>query len=213
MTDDEAIAQAADKYRKEGYEVVVRPPVETLPAELQTRKAGLVARRDGESVLVEIWSRDRVNDLPPTWMPKGWHFDIVSLPKLLPGDGPYPSPGLNPTTEYVTKLLTELDEYLPRGAARARFLLGWTAAEAAMRVAARREGIDGGKVLSRQLLSELEMAGVLSQDQGNTVRELMMTRNQLAHGYPVDDALAGQADYLIGLARQLLSDERALAAN
>lgn len=208
MTDDEAIAQAADKYREEGYEVAIRPPVESLPPELRTRTPGLVARRNGESILVEIWSRDRLNDLPPDWMPTGWEFEIVHLPSK---DGER-MPTAEATPQAVERLLAEFDQFVPRGATAARFLLGWAATEGAMRVAARRGGVDRAAVTSRQLLSDLHLAGILAGGQYDAIRARLDTRNRLVHGLPVDELLADHADELARLARDLLAAEPARAA-
>ncbi len=203
MTETDALAQTADKYRREGYEVVERPPAADLPEALRRGYPALVARKNGKAVLVEVWSRDRVNDLPPDPLPVGWDFDVVLLPG--PPSGDVPGPGPEATPEFAARLLAELEDYIPRAAHQGRFLLAWSAAESAMRVAARREGIDADRLPPRQLISQLTSAGLLSPAQSDALRELMAVRNRLVHGAPIepvgDDAVAD----LVRTAKELLA--------
>ena len=127
MTEQEAISQTAEKYRGEGYTVALNPDAAALPAELRDRRPALLATRNGKSVVVEVWTRDKINDLPPAFLPAGWDFDVVVVPRLN-GEGPDLLSGPKPTRDYVEKLLDELESCLPLGAARARFLSpgpGW----------------------------------------------------------------------------------------
>jgi hypothetical protein len=207
MTEHEAIARAAEKYRDEGYTVTVNPDPAGLPAELRNRRPALLATKNGTSVVVEIWSRDRINDLPPAFLPPGWQFDVVALPRPGPIDAPGPGPDATP--EFANRLLAELDEFVPKGAHRARFLLAWSAVEAAMRVSAQRAGIEPQGLPPRQLMSELVSAGVLSREQFARLQEQFAARNRLGHGVPVEAADPRQVDEMIGLARDLLAEKMA----
>jgi hypothetical protein len=207
MTEQEAIARAGEKYRGEGYAVTENPDPAGLPVELRGRHPALLAAKNGTSVLVEVWSRDRVDDPPPQLLPAGWEFDVVVVPRAPAEDL---APGPPPTQDFAARLLGELDELLPRGAVRARFLLAWSAAEAAMRVAARREGIAADALLPRLLATELVTAGVISQEEWDRFRTVQPVRNRLTHGLPADPG-AGDIDFLTGLARSLLATPVAAA--
>src|SRR5271170_7607665 len=50
----EAIRQYADWYSRQGYEVSIEPRARELPEFLRTLSPDLIARRDGENVVVEI---------------------------------------------------------------------------------------------------------------------------------------------------------------
>jgi hypothetical protein len=203
MTEAEALNQAADRYRGEGYEVTVGSDKTSLPPELRRPHPYLVARRDGESVFVEVWTQTKLHDLPPNFLPPGWRYDAVILPK--PDHPDTPGPGAEATPEFTERLLNELDELVPRGAVRARFLLAWSAAEAAMRVAARREGIAAEATLPpRSVAQELVTNGVLSHQQLRQFEAVQAVRNRLAHGLPASDFEPGQIEFLAGLARSLL---------
>lgn len=203
MTREEAISQAAEKYRSDGYAITLNPAHELLPRELQERQPVLLATKPNTTVVVEVWSRDRVHELPPALLPEGWEFDVVVLPKCSEEefDGPSATP------EFTNRLLMELEELVPKGARRARFLLAWSAAEAAMRVAAQRSGIDPERLPPRQLMNELVSAGVLSHTQLEHLRQNVVQRNQLVHGLPTDLADPQAAEYLIALARELTTEK------
>jgi REase_AHJR-like len=209
MTEQEAITQATEKYRQEGYAVAANPDPASLPAELRNRRPALLATKNGASVVVEVWSRDRINDLPPAFLPPGWQFDVVTLPST-PADAPGPGPDATP--EFTNRLLAELEDFVPRGAFRARFLLAWSAVEAAMRVAAQRSGINPQPLAPRQLMSELVSAGLLSHDRLARLQERFATRNRLIHGVPVDVTDPGEVDEMVALARELLGERLAAAS-
>src|SRR5215471_9248296 len=50
----DAIRQYADWYTQQGYVVSVEPPPRELPEFLRTLAPDLIARRDGENIVVEI---------------------------------------------------------------------------------------------------------------------------------------------------------------
>jgi hypothetical protein len=208
MTEQEAIAQSAAKYRAEGYTVTADPDPSGLPTELRDRHPVLLAVRNGTSVMVELWSRNRLNDPPPAFMPSGWQFDAIILPRL---EG-VPDPGPPATPEFARRLLSELENMVPKGAHGARFLLGWSAVEAAMRVAAQRSGIDPQEMAPRQLMSELVSAGILSHERLDWLRDRFATKTRLAHGVPVDVTDPREVDEMVVLARELLGESLAAAS-
>jgi uncharacterized protein YutE (UPF0331/DUF86 family) len=208
MTEAEALVQAADRYRAEGYEVVM-PDKSTLPAELHHPHPFLVARRGSESLFVEVWTQTKLHDLPPNPMPSGWRYDAVILPR--PDDVDRLGSGTEATPEFTERLLNELDELVPKGAVRARFLLAWSAAESAMRVAAQREGVVDASLSPRLVVRDLVSAGLISQQQMTQLEPAQVARNRLVHGLPTNDLEPGQIDLLISLARSLLRSPVAAA--
>lgn len=210
MTEREAIAQTVEKYRNEGFSVSENPDPANLPAELQQRRPALLATKNGTSVVVEVWSRDRVNDLPPAFLPPGWQFDVVTLPSAAATDAPGPGPAATP--EFTGRLLTELENFVPRGAPRARFLLAWSAVESAMRVASQRIGLNPDGVAVRQLMSELVSAGLLTPEQQAQLLQGYGARNRLSHGVPPENLEPRQIDEMVAIARELLAENAVSAA-
>jgi hypothetical protein len=210
MTEQEAISQAAAKYRAEGYAVTLNPDPAALPTELRNRHPAMLATRNGTSVVVEVWSRDKVNDLPPTFLPPGWEFDVISLPPAASPAAPGPGPAATP--EFTRQLLTELEDFLPKGAPQARFLLAWSAVESAMRVAAGRVGLDPTGIPPRQLMSELVSAGMLSQDQYARLNRQFASRNRIAHGLPAENLDPHDVGEMVAVARELIAGNEVTAA-
>jgi hypothetical protein len=171
----------------------------------------MLAVRNGESVVVEVWSRGRINDLPPTFLPAGWTFDVVVLPQFN-GDGAYAPSAPKPTREYVEKLLDELETCLPLAAIRARSLLAWSAVESAMRVAAEEVGIDLDGMGTRQLIGELASAGLISPGRYSSLQRQFEIRNRLMHGMPAGDSSAIDVAGMASLARELIAEKPVPAA-
>src|SRR5438552_414598 len=78
------VARVADDYRRRGYEVQVQPDANALPEFLLDFQPDLIARKPGESVIVEVkvgtrtsvaeqlrGIAERVNQQP------GWRFSLV----------------------------------------------------------------------------------------------------------------------------------------
>lgn len=210
MTEEDAVRQAADKYRGEGYSVALNPDPASLPHPLETRSPAFVATRNGTSVLVEVWGYNRLNELPPVVLPPGWDFDVVVLPRA--GSGDDTPPLVTATPEFAQSLLAEFENMVPRVATQARFLLAWAATEAALRVAAQRVGIDTRGVSPRELLSDLTSAGVVTQQQLWFLQLQLGTRNRIAHGVPAEGLEPRQADELANIARSLLTETPVAAA-
>jgi hypothetical protein len=203
MTEVEALTQAADRYRGEGYEVLSAPDKSILPVELRRPHPFLVARRGSETIFVEVWTQTKLHDLPPTPMPQGWRYDAVILPD--PDIDNLPGAGAEASPEFTQRLLNELDELVPKGAIRARFLLAWSAAESALRIAAQREGVTDAALSPRLVARDLALAGVISQQQLAQLEPAQAVRNRLVHGLPTNDLEPGQIDFLAGLARSLMN--------
>jgi len=182
-----------------------------LPTELRRHTRGFLARQNGKNVLVEVWTRGRLNDLPPTMMPLGWSYDAILLspPEYLDS----PGPGRDATPEFAGQLLDELDNLLPKKASQARFLVAWSAAESAMRVAALRSRIATDQLSPMSVARELVLAGALSHDQLHQFEQIMAVRNRLAHGVPGDGPRAEQVEFLARIARTLLEQAPVAAAS
>lgn len=210
MTTAEMVAQAAEKYQRDGYEV--DPPADpaSVPAEFRDRpfQAAFVARKGGRKVWVEIWARDRILDVG--WFPpSGWDMDTILMPAP---DSEEVFTGPEPSAESARRLLAELERELPLNAKTARLLLAWSAVEAAARTRARLLGINPRGLTPLGLLRDLVSDGDLTDQILTRLRELRQLRNEVAHGSPVDPVADADIDFLAATARELLTAEPARAA-
>ena len=202
MTPSEALGQVADRYAGQGYAVDLVPDDQAVPAELRGRGPKLVARRDGRSVFVETWLRGVVQQ-PPGPLPAGWDYEAILLPADEPADAPGPGPATTP--EFAAGLLTELEDFVPAAARNSRLLLARAAVEAAMRVAARRQGVEDDRLPPRELAAELVWAGVIGDDQADAALGWLAASDRLTHGTPAEAAGEATIREMIGLARGLLA--------
>jgi hypothetical protein len=146
MNRNEFLLQLADQYRSEGYDVTMAAEA-TLPLELSNLRdhVDLIARKNGESIAIEVNRRDQLYQLNPPEAARiqalpGWSYDLAVYPPdwvdEIPLEDGEPSP------EYVESLLAEAQRTLDVDQHRAAFLVAWSAIETAMRTAARREDLD-----------------------------------------------------------------------
>jgi hypothetical protein len=185
--ESELIAKVADDYRRRGYDVEVAPTGPRLPDFLEGFQPDLIARRSGDSVVVEVKVgtqvsvaerlrdvAERVNRQP------GWRFSLV-----------YANPGqLDQATDAQPAPLPVLRErvqnaeaLLRGGQKEAAFLLLGSALEGVLRVLGERAQLPLSSLPPSTLFRELYSAGEIGREQFDTLMRLLPLRNQLVHGF------------------------------
>ena len=182
------LEQVAQQYRDRGYDVVLQPKRPELPAPISKLHPDLLARKDDDIVVVEVKTRESLRSKPlaselakAVRSQPGWRFELIIAN---PEQDVFLPVGTQLLEEQeVAQRLAEARALLDKGHLEAALLLAWSAAEAAMRLIAEREGI----VLERQnppfLLKQLATEGVLSREAYSKLWELMELRNAVAHGH------------------------------
>jgi hypothetical protein len=216
MTEHEALEKAADQYRKEGYAVTVRPGRADLPSFLTDVGVDLLARKGTESVAVQVKRRDELYDVKSLAgaaapAPPGWRYDLVVVPVNGADDVPPELP--RPDADHVKALLTESERLLDFGSPRAAFLIAWSAAEAVLREASRREGLGAETAAPRPMLDALYSNGVLSREEFDHLKACLDVRNRLVHGLPYQGPETDDTRFLIELANRTLRQASPLPAN
>jgi hypothetical protein len=209
MTEHEALELAAEQYRKEGYTIVVRPGRTELPEGLAGHNVDLLARKGQETVAVQVRRRDQLYDVEPAATEvnalPGWRFDLVVVP--VNGRDEVPSNGATPSVGEVESLLGEAEQLLGHGTPRAAFLIAWSAAEGAMREAARRRGLGVEAAVPRFLLKTLLANGLISREDYDRLQHSGDVRSRLAHGLSPGQTDENDIRFLVAFARQLLTEE------
>lgn len=205
----EVARRVAEDYRAKGYDVTVNPRPDQLPAALADYQPDIVARRADETVVVEIKSRPSSRREPSLEsfsravraLP-GWRFDIV----MTEPDIAFPLPGrtLPWTTREAHRALDEADCLLEAGHADAALLMAWAGAEAALRLAAIREGVETRRSEANFLLNRLTTEGVLGQRAYQVLRGALALRNAIAHGLKPGTSVRSKVPGLLRTARALL---------
>lgn len=213
MTERELLEQAAERYRRNGYEVIVNPSGTDLPTFLANAELDLIARKGKDRVAVQVKKRDELHDIGPIVervnAEPGWSYDLVLSPR--PSDDDPPADATEPGVDYIESLLAETDRLLGAEGVRGAFLIAWSAAEAAMRESARREGIQVNGDPPRSVAESLCTYGVVSQEDYRRVKSCLATRAALAHGMRPSKLEADDIRFLTEFARHLLSGEPAPA--
>jgi REase_AHJR-like len=182
------VTQYADWYSHEGYEVSVRPRPEDLPEFLRTLAPDLIARRNGENVVVEMktsspGSFEKVQRLAEALQHRaGWTLQVVYTdipdfewqpPARLPG-----VPGLMARLEEVRLPDGDDDE------GRLRFLLLWSIIEAAARHRLSSHGVSPtARISSSALIKLLLSEGFVEDDEYGVLRQGLAVRNAIVHGF------------------------------
>jgi hypothetical protein len=193
----EAIRQYADWYSQQGYDVFVEPSPRELPEFLRTLAPDLIARRDGESIVVEMKtsspaSFEQVQRLARALENRaGWKLRVVYVdladpewapPSELPG-----ALGLEARLASMGSIDGEDDH------SRLQFLLLWSIIEAAARHRLSPLKIPPARrISSSALIKMLLTEGIIEDEDYSVLRRGLAVRNAVAHGFlnqPVDTGL------------------------
>ncbi len=205
----QVLDRVAERYRSEGYEVIRAAGKGILPIQIDhlRESVDLIAHRGDEWVVVEVKRRDELYDINPLAiaiqhnLPE-WRYDLVVYPP--DGVDGIPLEAGEPSSEYVESLLKESQELLGFNMTRASLLVGWSAAESAMRTAARREKLPIGNGDPHFVLKTLYSNGIVSFDVYDKLRRGLDGRNRLVHGLAVNGFAPDDVRFVIESARQLL---------
>jgi hypothetical protein len=212
MDAQEVLEGRGEEFRKEGYVVIMHPEKDHLPQNLRDLRIDLLARRGEQVIAVQVKSRDQLHDLGDykqladrLKMEPGWEPELVVFPpengEQLPRDGTKLGVG------EILSLTEEASRTFAVGALRASFLVAWAAVEAAMREAARQEGIAIDREVPRFLLQTLYTNGIISREDYDQVEHCFRVRNALVHGFAPPKLEAADVEFLLNFAGRLLRPE------
>ena len=201
----EAIKQYADWYSRQGYQVSVEPSPRELPEFLRTLAPDMIARRDGENIVVEIKtsspaSFEQVQRLARALEHRaGWKLQVVYADLDDPEWAPPPElPDISELTRLVSVASADAGDH---GASQ--FLLLWSIIEAAARHRLSSLKIPPTRrISSSALLKMLLTEGIIEEDNYAVLRHGLAVRNAIAHGFlnqPIDEDLFEQLRTAAGL--------------
>jgi hypothetical protein len=204
----------ADRYRAQGYEVVVRPGPEDLPAFAKDFQVEILARRDDGGVLAS--AKKSASDLEAdpnvpryaevTNQQPGWRFDLFVL-----GPDRQATPEKREAKELseedIRRYWDEVKRLLRAGFVAPSLVVAWAALESAMRRRLRAEGEEAGWGTSpRTMLNELYSAGVLSNSVFRNLEGLFQLRSAIVHGFAEPAIATSAVQFLVDTARRLLEE-------
>src|SRR5262245_34958460 len=191
MNIEQRLNQVADRYRAQGYEVVVRPGPDDLPNFAKDFKIEIIAKRDDGCILASV--KKSQSDLEadpeiPTYVgitekEPGWRFDLIVL-----GSDGQPTPdkreAKEPSEEDILRSLGDVEQMLHSGFVQQALIAAWAILETAMRRRLQANGEEAGWGSSpRTMLNELYSGGVLQSSVFRDLEGLYQLRSALVHGF------------------------------
>jgi hypothetical protein len=217
MDRQKRLEKTARNYRREGFEVVVRPRGPDLPSFLANHDVDLIARNGRENVVVAVRNRvEMTGDQAVLRLAEavhaepGWRFDLVMTrtpvwPRVIPAEWQERS------EHELEDLLRDVEKLLNGGRGEAALLTAWAAIEAILRVSARRERLPLRRYDPQVLVETHYVYGDLSREEYDRLRRSLQDRDALVHGFQPEGLAPGDTPYLLGIARRLLHREPAPA--
>jgi hypothetical protein len=186
-SENEVIRQYADWYARQGYRVSVEPGPRELPEFLRTLAPDMIARRNGENVVVEIKtsspaSFEKIQQLARALEHRaGWKLQVVYVDLV---DPEWTPPQTLPEIDELSTLLDGLETSDAGDNARAQFLLLWSIIEAIARHRlASRDVSPTSRISSSALVKMLLTDGIIEEEEYAILRRGLAVRNAVAHGF------------------------------
>ena len=184
----EKVEKVARRYRREGYEVDVDAAHDDILSLLGNYQPDLVAKREGEVVIVEVKSAKefgrsagigRISNLVQS-IP-GWRFDLV-IPEREHAD-PTLEGSNTMTRKDMARLVNEFENLLRDDHIEAATLIGWSVLEGLLRLRLVNQDIEDDHLyVSMGLLNRCLAEGVVTQREYDQLSKFLDIRNRIAHG-------------------------------
>ena len=179
----------AEKYRSQGFEVIIEPSKSLIPFDLGNYCPDLIARKGlDEGYIIEIKnsiakiSVDRYREIAEiVAQHHGWRFLLITGEDISSDDPQDDSELL--TWEQMLQRQEQAQRFLAMGEVEVAFFYLWGVLEAAMRRQARQIAIPIERFPANSLINHLYSQGELSMEQFDQVRVIQAIRDRLIHGY------------------------------
>ena len=195
----------AEEYRSRGYEVSLEAPLDFLPG----FHADLIARKGGETRVIEVKTRSSLASMPQiTELARivdskpGWSFELLLVGEPEKVDSPEGTSAIS--GGMILERIEAAEQALGSGLSEAAFLLAWSACEAATRELIAAEGnADSGIPTSTHVLDQAVYDGVISRHEYKVLTGFQKYRNAIVHGFNVDDFNDELVANLINVVRRM----------
>lgn len=182
----------AQDYERSGYRVVLQPDRTLRPPFLANFAPGLLAFKDEENVVGDVWLREELVgnsaflqlveavDANP-----GWRLDIsVINPDELPIVGPLAQ---EMTTAEIRERIATTRYLLASGQKDVALLIAWSALETSLRQFAKEYDTEIDRPQTAALIKRLVWLGLLNQSDYERLQRALRYRNLTAHGFHTED--------------------------
>jgi hypothetical protein len=217
MDFEQELIRVADKYKAQGYQVVLHPGPDNLPLFAKNFKVEIVGQRGTEGVLVTV-KKNREELQADAEAPRyadvtashtGWRFDFVIL-EAEPQMARELRGAQELSDEHFHQLLYYVRELVGKPYMNLAFITAWAALEAAMRRRLRAAGEKAGwGTPPRQMLNELYSAGIFSREEFTRLEFASRVRNEIVHGFVTSpEVKADFVQFLVDITIRLLEESQ-----
>jgi hypothetical protein len=202
-------ARVAEKYKKQGFSVIVNPDFSRLPFDLGGYRPDLIAQKEpDQNYIIEIKgssrqiSVDHFRSIAETvHAHPEWRFLIIT------GDDDLPVGSEFDLLRYDEALqrADQAEALIVAGAAEASFLFLWSTLEGMMRRRSSQSDIPIERMTPLAMTNHFYSQGELSREQFHQIKEFVSIRNRAVHGFR-DPQIGEGAKKLLLLVRELASE-------
>jgi len=188
--------KVVEKYKKQGYEVILEPQTKDLPFDLGTYRPDLIARKSpNEGFIIEVKNSvarmpiDRYREIAETVSQyAGWSFLLITGEDITSDEQEKDDDDLL-SWDQMRQHQIQAEHLLLIGEAEGAFLSLWRILEAALRRQARRVSIPIERFPTLSLIKHLYSQGELSMEQFDKAMALQAIRDRFIHGYQTPDII------------------------
>ncbi|MBD2150486.1 hypothetical protein H6F44_10190 [Pseudanabaena sp. FACHB-1277] len=200
----------AEKYRLQGFEVVIEPSKSLIPFDLGNYSPDIIVTKgSNEGYIIEFKnsiakiSVDRYREIAEiVAQHHGWRFLLITGEDISSDDPQDDSELL--TWEQMLQRQEQAQRFLAMGEVEVAFWYLWGILEAAVRRQARQVTIPIERFPANSLINHLYSQGELSIEQFDQVRVIQAVRDRLIHGYQLPN-LEEPIKQLQGLVNELIA--------
>ncbi|OQX03536.1 MAG: hypothetical protein BWK80_55480 [Desulfobacteraceae bacterium IS3] len=182
--------KAAEKYRQQGFEVIVEPSVEDMPFDLGTYHTDLLVKKsESEGYIIEIkdsaarTSIERYREISEiVSQHSGWRFLLITGEDALLNEGNIKAEELL-SWEQIFRGIKQGERLISLGEIEGAVLSLWSILEAMMRKQAEKVSLPIERFPTSSLINHLYSQGELSIEQFDQAKSLLDIRNYLVHGF------------------------------
>jgi hypothetical protein len=207
------VHELAEKYKNQGYNVMVAPLPSQLPDFLSSFQPDLLVTKPDDNLVIEVKAKQSLRFTEETRRladivsrRPGWRFDLVLYLDDNIGVTDLFSPSQVLAKPEIEGYLAEVDKLFSLKLFTSAFLLAWTATEATLRYLAKHHVLMIPTFHPLVFCKELAYQGIISSEQYNLLSQLIPIRNSLVHGIktkPIEENVIIEIKQII---RELLQE-------
>jgi hypothetical protein len=215
MDTQQRLEHVAERYREQGYQVILNPSADDLPSFAKDFKVEILASRPDGKVLASAKASSSEFEKDKNLSryaeiienQRGWRYDVFVLgpPAAVPD-----LPDISDATEVqIEQMLSVADQLSQAGFGPQAVVASSAALESAMRHRLRSIGekADWG-ASPRSMLNELVSSGILTHGEFRDLEEVSRLRNMIVHGFAIPEISPDAVPSLARTARRLLVESK-----